>query len=126
MFYLVGDTVPMLIKRTSEPMVDLMTAEELAQSMGEHLRLARIAKAWTAEQAAEAAGVSIDGLEAVEHGRGGLQDFVAIAASFGFAHELWNATRPRANNLNELERIEHAKAERAAGGSAAGCVYDEG
>lgn len=94
-----------------------MSAGELARALGEHMRLTRIGRAWTLEQSAKAAGVPAEAVHELEAGRGSLQDFLAVAAAYGIAHELWNSTRPRARSLDEMERIEMAIIEQNARGS---------
>jgi hypothetical protein len=42
-------------------------------------------------------------------------DILAVASVLGFGHEIWNATLPQARSLDELNRIEHAITESAAG-----------
>jgi DNA-binding XRE family transcriptional regulator len=98
--------------RATEPVLSLMSAEELARAVGEHFRLARAGKAWTVEEAARAADLSAEAVAAAEAGSCSLQESLALARTYGFAHELWNATMPRAASLDELERIEMAIAER--------------
>lgn len=99
----------------AEPHLSLMTAEDSAKAMGQHLRLARVGKQWSVADLADRAGVSACAVTAVEAGDGRLQDYVAASMVLGFGHELWNASRPRPTSLDELERIELARCERTKG-----------
>lgn len=105
----------MTVARTADPILTLMSAGELAQAVGERLRLACAGKSWTMERTANVAGVPVEVVQELEAGQGSLQGFMAVAAAYGIAHEIWNATRPQARSLDELERIEIAIADRAPG-----------
>ena len=95
--------------RTADPVFSLMTAQDPAEAVGSHQRLARAGKGWSVSEVAGKAGVSVPSIEAPESGDGRLRDFVAVSMAMGFGHELWSVTQPFAASPDEQERIEHAR-----------------
>jgi transcriptional regulator with XRE-family HTH domain len=93
------------------PRFELLDLQGLAQDIGQNIKLARAAKGWRQEDLAKVSGAS---LQAVKNLEGGgnveLKTFLRAAKALGLGRAVWEGCKPMPQTLDELERLEHARA----------------
>lgn len=97
-----------------QPSFELMEIAELAQDIGHNIRLARAAKGWRQEDLSKASGASLQAIKNLEGGENvELKTFLRATKALGIGRAVWESCQPMPQTLDELERIEHARADRA-------------
>ena len=96
------------------PIFELMDLPDLAEDIGQNIKLARAAKGWRQEDLSHASGASLQAIKNLE--RGGnveLITFLRVTRALGMGRAVWEVCKPTPQTLDELERVEHARAESA-------------
>ncbi len=94
------------------PIFELMDFPELAEDIGQNIKLARAAKGWRQEDLANASGASLQAIKNLE--RGGNVEFITFlraTKALGMGRAVWEVCKPTPQTLDELDRVEHARAE---------------
>lgn len=91
--------------------VELMDADDLAVEVGLDIKFARVARQWRQEDLAHNSGVSLQAVKNLEAaGNVKFKTFLKVATALGFAQVLRDGLEPQPRTLDELERIEQARA----------------
>lgn len=93
---------------------ELMSFSDLAEDIGKNVKLARAAKGWRQEDLSKASGVSLQAIKNLEGG-GNVEfmTFLKATKALGMGHAVWEGCKPAPQTLDEIERVEHARTERA-------------
>ena len=90
---------------------ELMSAPELASGIGKNLRLARAARGLRQEDLALASGASVQAIKNLEGGgKVELITFLKVVQALNLTRGVWESCQPQAQTLDEIERIEAARA----------------
>jgi transcriptional regulator with XRE-family HTH domain len=93
-----------------DPVFELMDVAEMASGIGRNIRLARAAKGWRQEDLSKASAASLQSIKNLEAGVNvEFTTFLKVARALGMGRPLWEACKPVAQTLDELDRIEHAR-----------------
>ena len=94
-----------------KPPIELMDADDLAAEVGLDAKFARVARQWRQEDLARNSGVSLQAVKNLEAGGNvEFKTFLKVAKALGFAHVLREGLEPQPRTLDDLERIEQARA----------------
>lgn len=99
---------------TINPVFELMDFPDLAEDIGQNIKLARAAKGWRQEDLSKISGASLQAIKNLE--RGGnveLMTFLKATKALGMGRAVWEGCKPAPQTLDELERVEHARGESA-------------
>jgi transcriptional regulator with XRE-family HTH domain len=89
-----------------------MSPPELASDIGRNLRLARAARGLRQEDLAQASGASLQAIKNLEGGgKVELITFLKVAQALNLARGVWESCQPQPQTLDEIERIEAARAD---------------
>lgn len=92
-------------------MYELMSIENIAADIGQNIRLARASLCLQQEELAKLSGVSLQAIKNLEgDGKVKLITFLRVAKALNIDKEIWQVCQPRPNTLDELQRIETARA----------------
>ena len=92
----------------------LATASDLAEEVGKSLRLARIAQGLRQEDLVLHSQASLQAIKNLENGgKVELVTFLRVAKALGMANSILDSCQPAPRSLDEIERIEAARAERS-------------
>ncbi len=92
-------------------MYELMSIENIAADIGQNIRLARASLCLQQEELAKLSGVSLQAIKNLEgDGKVKLITFLRVAKALNIDKEIWQVCQPRPNTLDELQRIESARA----------------
>ena len=90
---------------------ELMSIENIAADIGQNIRLARASLCLRQEDLAKLSGVSLQAIKNLEGGgKVKLITFLRVAKALNIDKEIWQVCQPRPNTLDELQRIESARA----------------
>jgi len=97
-----------------QPIFELMDFSELAEDIGRNIKLARAARGWRQEDLSKSSGASLQAIKNLEGG-GNVEfmTFLKVAKALGMGRAVWDGCKPLPQTLDELERIEHARLDRA-------------
>ncbi|WP_108646335.1 helix-turn-helix domain-containing protein [Polynucleobacter rarus] len=88
-----------------------MSIENIAADIGQNIRLARASLCLQQEELAKLSGVSLQAIKNLEgDGKVKLITFLRVAKALNIDKEIWQVCQPRPNTLDELQRIESARA----------------
>jgi transcriptional regulator with XRE-family HTH domain len=91
---------------------ELMTPLEMAANIGKNMRLARAARGLRQEDLVKLSGASLQSIKNLEaSGKVELATFLKVAQALGFSRAIWESCVPNPKTLDEIERIESARAE---------------
>ena len=89
---------------------ELMDFAELAEDIGQNIKLARAAKGWRQEDLSKASGASLQAIKNLEVGGNvELMTFLKAAKALGVGRAVWEGCKPVPQTLDELERMERAR-----------------
>lgn len=93
---------------------ELMDLPDLAEDIGQNLKLARAAKGWRQEDLSKASGASLQAIKNLEGG-GNVEfiTFLKATMALGMGRAVWEGCKPAPQTLDELERVERARIESA-------------
>jgi len=90
---------------------ELMSIENIAADIGQNIRLARASLCLQQEDLAKLSGVSLQAIKNLEgDGKVKLITFLRVAKALNIDKEIWQVCQPKPNTLDELQRIETARA----------------
>lgn len=96
------------------PIFELMDLPDLAEDIGQNIKLARAAKGWRQEDLSKASGASLQAIKNLEGGGNvELVTFLRVTKALGMGRAVWEGCKPAPQTLDELERVEHARSESA-------------
>jgi transcriptional regulator with XRE-family HTH domain len=100
--------------KATPPVFELMDFTALAEDIGQNIKLARAAKGWRQEDLSNASGASLQAIKNLEGG-GNVEfmTFLKATKALGMGRAVWEVCKPAPQTLDELERIEHARTDRA-------------
>lgn len=100
--------------KSAKAIFELMDLPDLAEDIGQNIKLARAAKGWRQEDLSHASGASLQAIKNLE--RGGnveLITFLRATKALGMGRAVWEVCQPTPQTLDELERVERARVESA-------------
>jgi len=91
-----------------------MDLSDLAEDIGQNIKLARAAKGWRQEDLSHASGASLQAIKNLEGG-GNVEfiTFLRATKALGMGRAVWEVCKPTPQTLDELDRVEHARFESA-------------
>lgn len=93
---------------------ELMNISELAEDIGQNIKLARAAKGWRQEDLSKASGASLQAIKNLEGGGNvELMTFLKATKALGVGRAVWEGCKPVPQTLDELERMERARIDTA-------------
>jgi len=96
------------------PIFELMDLPELAEDIGQNIKLARAAKGWRQEDLSKASGASLQAIKNLEGGGNvELMTFLKATKALGVGRAVWEGCKPVPQTLDELERMERARTDTA-------------
>jgi transcriptional regulator with XRE-family HTH domain len=97
-----------------QPVFELMDFPDLAEDIGQNIKLARAAKGWRQEDLSKASGASLQAIKNLEGGGNvEFKTFLKAIKALGMGRAVWEGCKPAPQTLDELERMEHARSETA-------------
>ena len=89
---------------------ELMELPDLAEDIGQNIKLARAAKGWRQEDLSKVSGASLQAIKNLEGGGNvELITFLRAIKALGMGRAVWEGCKPAPQTLDELERVEHAR-----------------
>ncbi len=91
---------------------ELLSVNEIAAEIGKNMRLARAAHCLRQEDLALLSGASLQAIKNLEGGgKVEFMTFLRVAKALNIDQDIWASCLPKPKSLDELTRIESARAE---------------
>jgi transcriptional regulator with XRE-family HTH domain len=91
---------------------ELLSLGEIAADIGKNMRLARAARGLRQEDLAASSGASLQAIKNLEGGgKVEFMTFLRVAKALNLDKDIWSSCLPKPKSLDELSRIESARAE---------------